>query len=78
MSDAEKVEMCADCRFFKYAFEDGHAFAEVGECKRYPPVSSPFWESQCHKDTGRKEVRAISAEFPMVGDQDWCGEFQCK
>jgi len=54
-------ECCKQCRFFLC---DSRFKSPIGKCRRYPP-------------TVTKECNAFDSEFPeVIGNEDWCGEFQ--
>ncbi len=61
---------CWDCRFYEPHLEvdrdqpSPHEGLE-GDCQRYPPVT----------DHGRRDSRVNYADFPIVMESSWCGEF---
>jgi len=81
---------CVDCFFFKKVREDIDSegvSATHGECRRYPPVLEPMDSEQQHdfehseQDgawTGRYTHSFVSWVYPMVWDDNWCGEYRKK
>ncbi|GIW60140.1 MAG: hypothetical protein KatS3mg087_1206 [Patescibacteria group bacterium] len=61
---------CADCKYFfsnsGKVFNLSIALGEAGFCKRYPPVVVP---------SNASAGQVLVACFPVVGRNDWCGEF---
>lgn len=78
---------CVDCFFFKKVREDVDTegvTATHGECRRYPPVLEPMDSGQQHdfehsehdgRWTGRYAHSFVSWVYPMVYDDNWCGEY---
>ena len=62
---------CKDCKYY-VLFEDGYvsSFAD-GDCHRFPKTSSNKQES-----TGCEEE--LFMHIQVLGDYDWCGEFELK
>ena len=81
---------CVDCFFFKKVRvdEDSEGVpATHGECRRYPPVLEPMDSQQAHDFehneytgawTGRYAHSYVAWVYPMVYDDNWCGEFKKK
>lgn len=59
---AATTRICEDCCFFKKA--SFIAEDKDGWCQRYPPQRGGEIYSNLH------------AEFPAIGNKDWCGEFE--
>lgn len=60
----EDYRRCKNCRFFApimYEFDDTELPSDFGECRRFPP----------------KPVPAEEQGFPVVEEDNWCGEFGC-
>lgn len=65
--DPRLDESCMNCRFYlryTYSTKDGEFETENGECRRYPPV---IQESS--------EIIRNKSVFPIVRQDQWCGEF---
>lgn len=65
--DSRFDEACANCRFFQpyiYEMDGNQTETNYGECRRFPP-----------KGAVRTSDMAPLAEFPVVNDDLWCGEF---
>lgn len=61
----EIPEQCSNCKFFRehvYEFDGDSVASDAGDCRRNPP----------------RVVPDNYAEFPLVIESMWCGEFQSK
>ena len=61
-------QVCRACRY--YAPEADAAI--VGRCRRYPPAIVAVGEWEHEYNTFKL---AADQEWPIVSDDDWCGEF---
>jgi hypothetical protein len=83
---------CLDCFFFKKkrgdaSDPDGGTATIEGECRRYPPVLQPHdseqqqsfeYQETTGKWIGRYTHSVVPWVYPMVWEDDWCGEFRKK
>ena len=67
---------CRSCGFYCPA---GQAEGEEGTCRRHTPIVMPYSQNY---EVPRSEIGALSAPkspyvtlFPVVGADDWCGEW---
>jgi len=59
------IEECGNCKFYReedYEDDDVSYGTSYGNCRRFPP----------------KRIDATVSGFPMVVQDEWCGEFQKK
>ena len=70
------VERCGNCRF--YHGQRVGATIMRGHCRRYPP-SAPIcvdvndYEPPCWLEA--YETGELMTEYPVVFDEEWCGEW---
>ena len=69
-------ENCTQCRFSRtFDREDNTRIDRF--CQRYPPALLPDVSGGGNSD-GIDIETTPSTTFPLVEDDDWCGEFQLK
>lgn len=56
---------CENCKFF-FRFPESSALKNKGQCRRYPPVVE------------KVDDISYQSKFPIICDDDWCGEFKHK
>jgi hypothetical protein len=69
VSEELKAEECSGCRFYLDLSPNG----QRGVCRRYPPmpITTEFaWMGATYMEADRAD-----AVWPMVGVEDWCGEY---
>lgn len=65
---ADRMDTCASCRFHN---------APTKECRRRAPVHADrSYVNQNQPEAGR--IAEYLSEWPTVGPDDWCGEFQAR
>jgi len=72
--------LCGSCRFFAAQISRISALRPiegVGECRRNAP-RGPLTIGWAGEGNPEHEHRAIISSFPLVPDDDWCGEFSPK
>lgn len=70
-TDANMLESCGNCRFFKGFYGP----ETVGECRRYPPRIIDHGYLRTTYES-LPEAIDMGTRFPSVDPTDWCGEFQ--
>lgn len=65
MTKEKEGEHCATCYFYHHG---------DGECRRYAP--KPVWEYQIKREIERNDFNFARPWWPVMGDDDWCGEFK--
>lgn len=70
-----QAERCDGCRWWKRIPEtmiewDRSGCESLGECRRYPPVT----KGKLSKNVFG-EPMALNAYYPVVDNENWCGEF---
>ena len=59
---------CDECRYFEPTFNHQGRLTDRGECRRRPPAMVGL----------SSEAFIADGHFPLVNDNDWCGEFASK
>ena len=61
---------CGECRY--YQSTDGKS----GRCRRYPPRVTVLTKQVVHKSGSDDYIMVARTEWPVVGPDDGCGEFE--
>jgi hypothetical protein len=73
-------ECCAKCRFGQKEIgtsDSGHVFLRWVLCRRRPPILLDGAKA-CVRDAEDGATVASAWSFPVMIDDDWCGEFQLR
>ena len=68
------MEKCLNCRYYDRRNArpgDGRAPVMWGQCRRHAPNLNPL-------DTGLKKTYQVEGIWPLVRDDDWCGEWHSR
>lgn len=68
------VEQCRVCRFFIAVDHTGES--RIGACRRFPPTTSPRVFDPPSAQLMESMFTPFLAAFPLVGLEDWCGEWK--
>lgn len=66
----ERLDTCSSCRFF--ARHD----SSQGACRRRGPVVISI--SEQNYSTGEQPKMVSMSVWPMIGEEDWCGEYEVR
>lgn len=60
------IDTCKNCKFY-FDFE----------CRRFPPQVTTYTYIDYSYDSETQKT-ATESHFPVVQNEEWCGEFKCK
>lgn len=75
MTDADRQDMlCRTCLFYR---APKPTEGSVGQCRRLPPQMLPVtFVSYSGEGQTRTHTEERDANWPLVGEEEWCGEWK--